>query len=147
MRQTNYFFAPRGQLRIPFTLGKKDIPSRRWPGTPFWVFFCWHLFVCLRESYGIFNLEVGGHKRNRVFVIIVPICRIQASPQSEQKQTNLQWQNVKFLFRRPFPKRARKRSFFSQSCFFLPSYITSNQNSRLRYDGGRRKRMSSFDPP
>ena len=109
--------------------------------------FCWHLFVCLRESYGNFNLEVGGHKRNRVFVIIVPICRTQASPQSEQKQTNLQWQNVKFLFRRPFPKRACKRSFFSPSCFFLPSYITSNQNSRLRYDGERRKRMSSFDPP
>ncbi len=80
-------------------------------------------------------------------MIIVPICRTQASPQSEQKQTNLQWQNVKFLFRRPFPKRACKRSFFSPSCFFLPPYITSNQNSRLRYDGERRKRMSSFDPP
>ncbi len=49
LRQTNYFFAPQGQLRIPFTLGKKDIPSRRWPGAPFWVFFagiC--LCVCAR---------------------------------------------------------------------------------------------------
>ena len=82
-------FRPPGPTPNSIHAWQKRHPIPEMAGRSILGLFCWHLFVCLRESYGNFNLEVGGHKRNRVFVIIVPICRIQASPQSEQKQTNL----------------------------------------------------------